>query len=147
MIVVFDTGVLGNLCHPKRTVAAVAEDRVRGLYDQHGDRLTIYVPEIADYELRRKLRHIGSTSSIARLDTLNNTFRYLAITTSVMRKAADLWAEARSAGMSTAPPVALDGDVILAAQALSVNGAVATTYRKHIERFVAVQDWGPPGPG
>ena len=30
--------------------------------------VSIFVPEICDYELRRKLIHVGATSSLARLD-------------------------------------------------------------------------------
>ncbi len=59
-----------------------------------------------------------------------------------MRDAARLWAEARAKGKSAAAPATLDGDAILAAQALSVAGTVVTTNRKHIAALgLAVEDW------
>jgi hypothetical protein len=72
------------------------------------------VPEIADYEVRRELLRIGSAAGIARLDALAIRVGYLPLTTAAMRKAAELWAQARQQGRPTADPHALDGDVILA---------------------------------
>ena len=43
--------------------------------------------------------------------------------------------------MPTAPEQALDGDVILVAQALEVEGTIVTTNRKHLVRYVDVKDW------
>jgi predicted nucleic acid-binding protein len=72
---------------------------------------------------------------------LANDLVYLPITTAIMRDAARLWADARSRGFPTASPQGLDGDVILAAQALSVQGSVATTNRGHLAAFgVTVED-------
>lgn len=53
-----------------------------------------------------------------------------------MLKAAELWAEARKQGKPTADNKALDGDVILASQAILVANLgheviVATTNKKH----------------
>jgi hypothetical protein len=36
---------------------------------------------------------------------------------------------------------ALDGDVILAAQAILVSGTVITSNRKHLSQFVPTKDW------
>ena len=63
-----------------------------------------------------------------------------------MLKASQLWAEARNRGKLTANPEALDGDVILAAQALLVAEAgneviVATTNVKHLSQFVDAREW------
>ena len=57
-------------------------------------------------------------SSIARLDGLASKIEYLPLTTAAMRIAAELWAQGRQSGQPTADPKELDGDVILAAQAL-----------------------------
>jgi len=66
---------------------------------------------------------------------------YLPLNTQIMQKAAELWAEARISGFPTAPPDALDGDVILAAQAIEVSGIVITYNRKHLSRFVETKGW------
>ena len=109
---------------------------------------TIIVPEIADYEVRRELVRAGATTGIIRLNTFNNARpdRYLPITTSAMRLAADLWAEARNQGWSTAHPHALDGDVIIAAQALTLtpsptNLIVATSNVAHLSRYLSADVW------
>ena len=68
---------------------------------------------------------------------------YLPLTTAAMRLAAGLWAQARRGGYPTAPDPALDGDVILAAQALSlgVPVIVATDNVAHLSRFVTADLW------
>jgi hypothetical protein len=64
----------------------------------------------------------------------------------MMLKAAELWAASRLAGLPTAPPDALDGDVILAAQVILSTGpgdivTVATDNVGHMARFVDAQPW------
>jgi predicted nucleic acid-binding protein len=103
----------------------------------------VIVPEIADYETRRELIRLGGTVALANLDSWGNQLEYLALTTAAMRRAAELWAQARSTGQPTAPDPALDGDVILAAQALTLNTAVvvATGNPAHLSRFVPAELW------
>jgi predicted nucleic acid-binding protein len=78
----------------------------------------VVIPEIADYEVRRELLRAGRLHGVARLDQAKTTLEYLPLTTEAMLQAADLWAQARQQGQPTAPDLALDADVILAAQAL-----------------------------
>jgi predicted nucleic acid-binding protein len=106
----------------------------------------IVVPEIADYEVRRELLRADKFRGIERLDLVKATFAYLPITTAVMLKAAQLWAQARKAGKPTADNAALDGDVILAAQAaiLIDEGAdvlIATSNPGHLSIFVPAAEW------
>lgn len=108
--------------------------------------VTFYVPEIADYELRRKLLHLDLSLAVARLDALKAATGYLPITTAAMMKAAEFWASARKAGIPTADPKALDADVILAAQTvllaqLANDPIVATTNVAHLDRFVDARRW------
>jgi predicted nucleic acid-binding protein len=101
----------------------------------------VWVPEIADYEVRRELLRADKTRGLARLDLLKNSLGYLPLTTPIMLQAAELWAQARRSGIPTADPKALDCDVILAAQALAVQGMVATENVGHLPRFVEAKHW------
>jgi predicted nucleic acid-binding protein len=143
VLIVLDSGPLGLLSHPTdsgtpRAARQWATDRI-----QRGDRLV--VPEIADYEVRRELVRAGKQSGVVRLDELCAGFGYEPLTTEAMRDAAALWAEARNRGNPTAHDLALDGDVILAAQARALATEqpvlVATTNTKHLERYVDASLW------
>ncbi len=106
----------------------------------------VSLPEIVDYEVRRELTRSGKTASIVRLNTLITQVNYLPITTDAMRLAADLWAQARQGGWATADMQALDGDVILAAQALTLipsprSLVVATSNAAHLSRYLPAQEW------
>jgi predicted nucleic acid-binding protein len=106
----------------------------------------VMLPEIADYEVRRELLRSGKVARIRRLDQLKAAITYCPITTEVMLKAAELWAEARRRGRATADPKALDGDVILAAQAALVADEgneviIATTNVGHLSQFVDAREW------
>ncbi len=143
-IIVLDAGPLGLASKPPGKPDA---DRCRAwvrALDASGAR--IVVPEIADYEVRRKLLHIGAKAGVRRLDQLKTGLEYCPLTTDAMQRAAELRASVRSAGQPTAPPEALDGDCILAAQALLSAGAgdvvtVATDNVGHLGRMVDAGVW------
>ncbi|HEV2911897.1 MAG TPA: hypothetical protein VGX92_01155 [Pyrinomonadaceae bacterium] len=118
------------------------------------------MPEIADYELRRNLilESSSTTASIAtfakasivRLDALKGIVGYIPLTTQIMNRAAELWADVRKIGMMTAPKEALDGDAILAAQAITISAGserviIATDNLGHLNRFatptVTADEW------
>jgi len=106
----------------------------------------VRVPEITDYEVRRELLRLNKQKSVDRLDLLRATIGYIPITTATMLRAADFWAQVRKLGKPTADNKALDGDVILAAQAalLAEQGdevIVATTNVGHLARFVDAREW------
>ena len=106
----------------------------------------VMVPQIADYEVRRELIRAGRPKGLARLDALAEKIGRLEITTTVWYRAADLWAQARTKGHPTAADAALDGDVLLAAQAQLATEAgyeviVATTNPGHLGRFVDARSW------
>lgn len=145
LMVLLDTGVLGNVTNPnsKKSDNLACFNWLLSL-PSRGYELAI--PEIADYELRRELLRGEKVKGIQKLDNLKAELIYLSITTSVMIRAAELWAEARQIGQATADPKALDGDVILAAQAQlqAAQGyrvIVATTNVKHISRFIDARLW------
>ena len=92
-------------------------------------------------ELRRELLRAEKVAGLRRLDALVEALDYLPITTAAMRQAAVFWAEARRQGRPTADDKALDGDVILAAQAVLAKtedgvAIVATENVGHLSRFV-----------
>jgi predicted nucleic acid-binding protein len=105
--IVLDSSPLSLLCQ-RSTARGAAE--IRAWLAVHTDAgVVVYVPEIADYEVRRELLRAGKTASIRRLDTLITDLDYLPLDTATMRRAAELWAQARNLGTPTAPPEALDG--------------------------------------
>lgn len=96
--------------------------------------------------MRRELLRANKTSGIARLDALKMGVGYAALSESVLLQSATFWAQARQMGKPTAPDPALDGDMILCAQAtvLSNQGhsvLVATTNVKHLKMFIDAQLW------
>jgi predicted nucleic acid-binding protein len=110
-------------------------------------RSIIFIPEIADYEVRRELMRAGKLRGVRQLDQLKSALEYIPLTTEMMVKAAELWAQVRQQGLPTADPNALDGDVILAAQTLITRQQrqqeiiIATTNVGHLSRFTIAQDW------
>jgi predicted nucleic acid-binding protein len=144
-VIVLDTGPLGIVTKPLKAAEVIAINQ--WVMDCVANGKSVFVPEMADYEIRRELIRSTNTAGIARLDTFNAApGRYLPLTTAAMRKAADLWAEARNKGYATADPKALDGDVIVAAQALTAGYAdseiiVATDNVAHLSRYVNADLW------
>jgi predicted nucleic acid-binding protein len=137
--IVLDSSPLSLLCQ-RSTARGVPEIRA-WLTSQTSVGKEVYVAEIADYEVRRELLRAGKAISIRRLERLIAELRYLPINTTTMRRAAEFWAQARNLGTPTAPPEALDADVILAAQAESVGAMVATENVGHLARFVTAKPW------
>ena len=152
MIIVLDTGVLSGITNPNARSAEIkAMKQWAAALRAAGH--TFVTPAIADYEVRRELIRRNATASLAALDTFCTLAvnRYLPISDSVLRRAAALWASARSAGKPTAPEAALDGDVILCAHVLEAGFApgsyqVATTNTKHLSRFVDAAEWRRTSP-
>ena len=143
MVVFLDTGVLGFLTNP--TNSAEPTECKQWLDGILASGAEVRVPEVADHELRRELIRNNTDKALARLDDLGQALGYVALSTLMMRRAAEFWADARNAGLPTAADHALDGDVILAAQvAISSAGqdpVIATTNVKHLGRFVAARLW------
>lgn len=140
--VFLDAGPLGLLSNPARTSEVVACNQWLTSLIAQG--FHVIVPEIADYEVRRELLRANKTTGVARLDALGNTLEYLPITTATMRQAARFWAQARQQGRQTASDKAIDADVILAAQVVTLNAPdaiIATTNVGHLSHFVPADLW------
>lgn len=143
-LVFLDTGPLGMVTNPRATPQTERCTRwLEGLLTRG---VRVLIPEIADYELRRELLRAEKVEGLRRLDGMVATLEYLPLTTTMMRQAAAFWAETRQQGRPTADDRALDGDVILAAQAVVTATAddeviVATENVGHLARFVPAYAW------
>lgn len=140
-----DSGPLGIVTNPKAASPLYQEGKV-WLQSLPLKGYIVMLPEIADYEVRRELIRVGKTAGIERLDQLKSQIPYRPLTTEVMLLAAQLWAKARNRGKPTADRNALDGDVILAAQAIwEVNAGnevvIATRNVGHLSQFVDAREW------
>jgi predicted nucleic acid-binding protein len=141
-VVLLDSAPLGLLTAPPRRINAQACSQ--WLVGLIAAGIRIVVPEITDYELRRELLRARKSASIKRLDALAQATDYLPLSTAVMRKASELWAQARQQGQPTAADNTIDIDMILAAQAIMVGTdevVVATTNTGHLSRFVPAELW------
>jgi hypothetical protein len=128
-VVLLDSGPLGLVSHPNAEMVNAEVVEWVGALLSAG--VSVLIPEIADYEVRRELLRAGRTRGVRRLDELKEAIGYRPITTQAML---------------TAPDPALDADVILAAQAAEVEQtgrsvAVATTNPRHLSRFVDARVW------
>jgi predicted nucleic acid-binding protein len=144
-IIVLDSGPLGDACRKRGSLDV--EKLTQWWIQADANGAIVAIPEIADYEVRRGLLLGESTGGIQRLDQLRNDLRhYIPITSAAMRKAAELWADARRMGMGTSDEKEIDADVILAAQATLFVGLgdsliVATYNERHLSRYVEARHW------
>ena len=137
-----DAGPLGLVTNPKLSVESEACTQWLQTHITLGSR--IIIPEIADYEVRRELVRANKKKGISRLDDLADLIEYLPITTTAMRQAAKLWAQARQQGQPTAGDKTIDGDMVLVAQAITMGDrdiVIATTNVGHLSRFITAELW------
>ncbi len=146
LTVFLDAGPLGLITKPKKTPDAIiaAQWVIEMMFAGH----RFIVPAIADYEVRRELERAGKTAGILALDAWNNSYpdRYLPLSDSALKLATKLWAHARNSGNPTADPKELDGDVLIAAQALDLGlptseFVIATVNVAHIVLFAPAVLW------
>jgi predicted nucleic acid-binding protein len=141
--VVLDSGPLSRACDPARN-----RELARWLETLLDSDVVVVIPEIADYEVRRGMLHRKMTRALRRLDEFKSVLAYRPLSTPVMQRAAELWAEARRRGRPTADAKELDGDVILAAQAEDTRlrtaydeVIVATENVGHLAQFISAKSW------
>jgi predicted nucleic acid-binding protein len=144
MIILLDAGPLSLITNPKGgTEAEACNLWMEGLL---GQGLQVFVPEIADYEVRRELLRANKTKGLQRLDALKELVGFAPIKTTVVRRAAEYWAMARNMGKPTAHDKALDCDMFLVAQAVELGSSgesvvVATTNVRHLSLFTQANRW------
>ena len=144
-IIFLDTGVIGYVTHPNAD--AESKDCLEWLITLVDKGVKVCIPEVCDYEIRREYIRRGSSKALQHLQELQDqVVTYIPISTLMMRKAADMWAQSRNMGKPTADLKELDVDVILCAQALlsTENGdelIVATTNVGHLSNYVTASRW------
>jgi predicted nucleic acid-binding protein len=141
-IVFLDSSPIGLITNPKLSSESTAcTDWFRTLVTSG---VRVIIPEIADYEVRRELLRANKLRGLRRLDNLATLIEYLPITTLAMRQASIFWAQARQQGQPTASDKTIDGDMILAAQAVTFSDSdfiIATTNVGHLSRFIQADLW------
>lgn len=140
-VILLDAGMLGQLAHPRPTA-----DLVRWTLACLRDGAVVTFSEVTDYELRRSFLLANLALSLARLDACQHDYEYLPLSTEVMLRAAQVWADARRMGRPLADPQRLDADAILIAQALLLADdghvvVIATENVKHLSLFTTAQRW------
>lgn len=140
--IVLDAGPVGLITNPKLSEQGIACNQWLQSHLKAKNR--VILPEIADYEVRRELLRAKKKKGHDRLDELSQLIEYLPLTTAAMRQAAELWAQARQKGQPTAGDKTIDGDMILIAQAITIESSeviIATTNVNHLSRFIAAELW------
>jgi predicted nucleic acid-binding protein len=144
-LLVLDSGIIGFVTNPSLSSEALrCSHWLKSLLIQQ---IPIAIAEISDYEIRRELLRADKMRGLMSLDILKANLLYISITTNMMLKAAELWAQARKHGKPTAAPESLDADVILAAQTIitaTVRGydpVIASTNVRHLAHFVQAARW------
>lgn len=140
-IVLLDAGILGQIAHPRPH-----KDLVRWTLTLLHAGVAVAFSEVTDYELRRSFLHEKLQKSLDRLNACHNDYEYLPLSTEVMQRAAQVWADARSMGRPLTHPHRLDADAILLAQALLLaeDGSqvvIATENVKHLSLFAPARPW------
>jgi len=148
MIIVLDTFPASSVCkRPGKSQLTVSDHCRQWIEDCEAAGHQVLVPAISYYEVLRELEQRQATSQIYRLKAFClQPKRFIPLITNHLETAAQLWGQSRRAGLQTADLHALDGDVILAAQVLSLGIAVpelivATSNPAHLSRYVPADLW------
>src|SRR5262245_45949315 len=109
----------------------------------HWSGADVLMPAVVDYEVRRKLHHLGATAKLRNLDALRKRYDYLDISAAAWDHAAALWGALRRQGAPTASPDDLDVDCIVAGLALTLGQpcdtvTIATSNISHFGRFPGI---------
>ena len=147
MVIFLDTFLVSSVSKRASVPSTISDQCQEWILACEESAHRILIPGICYYEALRELELRQAANQIKRLkDFCLQASRFIPITREHLDAAAVLWGQARRSGKTTADPKALDGDVILCAQVLSLNLAasdyvVATTNRKHLSLFVTCDDW------
>lgn len=153
VIVILDSGVLDLLASPIQDASEQEENEIgqctQWLYSLLSKGVYVVTSEISDYEVRREFIRIKS-EGLATLDSLRDMIDFLPLSTEVMKKAADFWADVRQNHIPTANDKNIDADMIISAQWSLLSEQfpgrsvfIATKNIKHLKIFAQenAQEW------
>lgn len=138
MIILLDTTPLGIATHPE---ANKSSEIIEWILAMRAKKNLVKVPAISDYELRRELLRRNATKPLKNLDDFGAQMGFVPLTNRTLKLAAKYWAQIRQLGRGGSGQEALDGDVILAAQAMEasdrgvVDVVIATENPKHFDQL------------
>jgi len=143
-VIMLDSGPLGLISNSRGGEATRHCNRWLDRLRDNGVRIVISA--IVEFEVRRELVLAGRRPSIAVLNEVVLQSIYAPVTEDVVLRASELWAESRRKGRPTADPLALDADVLIAAQAACLEDegfdvVVATFNAAHVGRYVPAKSW------
>lgn len=99
----------------------------------------VYLSAVVYYEVKRGLLHVGATNQLRQLDeNFKNVLPWVTVSDAVWDRAAYLWADCRRQGR----PHDDDGDLLIAAQAITLGAVVVTrNTRDFADLRVTVENW------
>ncbi|PSB49797.1 nucleic acid-binding protein [Chamaesiphon polymorphus] len=149
MIILIDSGILGQLCRPNLNPETLDLKR---WFDRVLIRTNVVSSKICDYEVRRGLLLAQKQGLVADglsiLDDLDRLIDFLYLEDRILDLAADIWARARASGQPTAGDLKLDADMIicatwqdLASRYPGQEVVIVTTNVRHLSRFANAVVW------
>jgi hypothetical protein len=152
MIILIDSGVLGQLCNLNSTDKTIVLNE--WFYTQLIRGRALFSSELCDYEVRRSLclnfEKGGKPDGLRALERLRSegSIEFTAVNGEIVSLAASLWAKAQIEDKSTALAHSLDIDLIICATALWLKQEypgreiiTVTTNVKHLSRFINAVEW------
>lgn len=153
MIVILDSGILDLISTSAKSISIAKNSEIEQctewFYYLLSKGVFVTTSDICYYEVRRKFVHIKS-ESVQILDELREIIDFLPLTTEVVKKASELWAEVRWQNIPTADSKTLDADmmisalwVILSEESPGQSVFIATKNVRHMKIFAKEQalDW------
>lgn len=149
MIILIDSGILGQLCRPNLEQETLA---LKNWFDLVLIRSHVVSSHICDYEVRRGLLLAQKQGLVAAgipiLDALHDLIDFISVDDPILDLAAEIWATARVNGQPTAGERNLDADTIVCATWQDLTNRypgqeviIATTNVRHLSRFASAAIW------
>jgi predicted nucleic acid-binding protein len=149
MIILIDSGILGQLCRPNMDRETLD---LKSWFDRMLIRTNVVSSKICDYEIRRGLLLAQKqglvAEGIAILDELHQLINFLSVDDRILDLAADIWAKARVSGQPTAGDRNLDADTIICATWQDLvdrypgqEVVIVTMNIRHLSRFSNAVIW------